>query len=150
MSSGCRRYLPCIWLLSTAQIAQAQDGAEANAMIEAQRAELREGLAEPSCAVDEFQPDTIVVCGETEDDAEQTRAVMSVLPPPIQSDRNLLGGLRDQPCWIAPRGGVCIRGGWAPPPVVLIDLDAIPEALTPEEEALVFTVEDAPPPETAP
>lgn len=40
---------------------------------------------------------------------------------------------------------VCHRIGSAPPPIYIIDLEAIPEALTPEEAALVFRAEDLPP-----
>ena len=39
---------------------------------------------------------------------------------------------------------VCHRMGKAPPPIYIIDLSAIPEALTPEEAALVFRAEDLP------
>lgn len=39
---------------------------------------------------------------------------------------------------------VCHRMGSAPPPIYIIDLSKIPEALTPEEAALVFRAEDAP------
>lgn len=41
---------------------------------------------------------------------------------------------------------VCIKGGWVPPQVHLIDLSAIPHALTEEEAAMVFRAEDGPPP----
>ncbi len=137
MSSGCRRVLPCIWLLLLPGMAAAQDSAEA---IEEQRADMRAAMAEPDCVQDPFQPDTITVCGETT--AEETREHMSVLPAPVQSDRVIFRGLTDPPCWIEPRGGVCLRGGFKPPQVVLIDLDAIPVALTPEEAALVSAVEE--------
>ena len=59
---------------------------------------------------------------------------------PVASDRVILPGLNDPPCWVVPTGGVCIRGGWKPPPVVLIDLDQFPDALTAEEAAGVFAV----------
>ncbi|KRA81449.1 hypothetical protein [Altererythrobacter sp. Root672] len=42
---------------------------------------------------------------------------------------------------------VCIKGGWVPPQVHLIDLSAIPVPLTEEEAAMVFRAEDGPPPE---
>lgn len=44
---------------------------------------------------------------------------------------------------------VCHRMGRAPPPIYIIDLSKIPEALTPEEAALVFRAEDTPTPEAA-
>ena len=43
----------------------------------------------------------------------------------------------------------CSKVGRTPPPVLIIDLSKIPEALTPEEAALVFRVEDPPSPEEA-
>jgi hypothetical protein len=39
---------------------------------------------------------------------------------------------------------VCMKVGRAPPPIYIIDLSKIPEALTPEDAALVFRAEDAP------
>jgi hypothetical protein len=38
----------------------------------------------------------------------------------------------------------CAGIGRDPPPILIIDLEAIPEALTPEEAALVFRAEDLP------
>ena len=38
----------------------------------------------------------------------------------------------------------CSKVGRAPPPIFIIDLAALPEALTPEEAALVFRAEDLP------
>ena len=43
----------------------------------------------------------------------------------------------------------CAGIGRDPPPVLLIDLEAIPEALTAEEAAHIFRVEDAPSPAAA-
>lgn len=42
---------------------------------------------------------------------------------------------------------VCVKGGWVPPQVHLIDLSAIPVPLTEEEAAMVYRAEDGPPPE---
>ena len=39
---------------------------------------------------------------------------------------------------------VCTKIGRAPPPILIIDLEALPEPLSPEEAALVFRAEDAP------
>jgi len=144
MSSGSRRTMFRMTLLImpivTANTAWAQDHEENTAaMAEQQRGELRDALTEPDCEGDEFQRDTIVVCGEAGAAAE-TREHMSVLPLPVASDRVILPGLNDPPCWVVPTGGVCIRGGWKPPPVVLIDLDQFPDALTAEEAAGVFAV----------
>ena len=142
--SSSRRALFSIALLVIPSIipvsAVAQD-ARAATIADQQRGEVRDALAEPDCERDEFQRDTIIVCGRAEAEAA-TRAVMSPLPAPVQSDRNLMGGLRDQPCWVTRVPGVvCMRGGFAPPPVVLIDLDKFPDALSAEEAAHVFAVE---------
>ena len=116
-----------------------------------QRAQLREDLARPEeCQPDAMQPDTIVVCGPVERRREQTRRAMSVLPQPIDPQVNQLDGLREPPCWDSGKATACFRGGWAPPPIYLIDLDAIPEALTPEQAEHVYRAEDLPPPEQAP
>jgi len=45
---------------------------------------------------------------------------------------------------------VCHRVGRAPEPVLMIDLAALPHALTPEEAALVFRAEDLPQTEATP
>jgi len=146
MSSGCKQALLRITLLvmpivaPTAARAQESAQAEAEEMAAEQQAELRDAIAPQDCARDEFQPDTIVVCGENS--AEETREHMSVLPRPVASDRVIQPGLNDPPCWVVPTGSVCIRGGWAPPPVVLIDLDQFPDALTPEKAAQVYAVEE--------
>lgn len=136
MSSRSRRIVLCIALLpaSTPLCAQTQSDPAAR-----QQAQLRDAIAEPECAVDPVQRDTIVVCGAVT--GEETRRVMSVLPAPVQSDRIRMQGLNDPPCWIESRGAACMRGGYAPPPVVLIDLDQFPDALPPEEARAVQRVE---------
>ena len=113
-----------------------------------QRAQLREDLARPEeCQPHAMQPDTIVVCGPVERRREETQRVMSVLPAPVDPQVNRLDGLREPPCWVSGDASVCLRGGWAPPKVYLIDLDAIPEALTPEEAEHVYRAEDGRGPE---
>ena len=132
--------------------AYAQDVPATSAeLIEQQRAEVESVLdRSEECAPDEMQPDVIVVCRDLTEAEDQTQAAMSPLPAPVQSDRNLIGGLREQPCWIKKTPGVlCARVGARPRQVILIDLDTIPEALTEEEAALVFRMEDLPP-ETVP
>ena len=116
-----------------------------------QRQQLREDLARPEeCQPDAMQPDTIVVCGPTERRREETQRAMSVLPAPIDPQVNQLEDLREPPCWVTGNATACIRGGWAPPPIYLIDLDAIPEALTAEEAEHVYRAEDLPTPEQQP
>ena len=119
-------------------------------LAERQRSQLREDLARPEdCVADAMQPDTIVVCGDVGERAEQTRRAMSVLPQAVDPQVNQLDGLREPPCWVTGKKP-CLRGGWAPPPIYLIDLDAIPDALTPEEAEHVYRAEDLPPQGAAP
>ena len=116
-----------------------------------QREQLREDLARPEeCQPDAMQPDTIVVCGPVERRREETQRVMSVLPPPVDPQVNRLDGLREPPCWVSGDASVCLRGGWAPPPIHLIDFDAIPDALSPEEAEHVYRAEDLRAPEQQP
>ena len=145
MSSGCKHAVFSMTLLVILTItpadAHAQDaGGDAAAMAQQQSGEVRDALAEPDCEQDEFQRDTIVVCAEMGEE-EATRAVMSVLPEPLVVQVNELEGLREPPCWVTGRWP-CGRFGFAPPPVVLIDLDQFPDALTAEEAAQVYAVED--------
>ena len=115
-----------------------------------QRAQLREELARPEeCLPDAMQPDTIVVCRSVGQRRDETGRAMSVLPAPVDPQVNQLDGLREPPCWVTGKQP-CLRGGWAPPPIYLIDLDAIPEALTPEEAEHVYRAEDLPPGDAPP
>ncbi len=75
---------------------------------------------------------------------------MSVLPAPVDPQIDRLYGLREPPCWVTGNATACIRGGWAPPPIHVIDLDAIPEALTPEEAEHVYRAQDMPAPQQMP
>jgi hypothetical protein len=93
----------------------------------------------------------IVVCRRLEDPeqfraaspTERANAAGRMPPDPIPSAPYVLG---------LPECGVevtCHRIGRTPPPIYIIDLAAIPEALTPEEAALVFRAEDRLSPEAA-
>ena len=105
-------------------------------------------------SVDESRPEAcpapvgneIVVCRRLEDPdqfrvaspTERANAAGQMPPDPIPQAPYVLG---------LPECGVevvCHRIGRAPPPIYIIDLEAIPEALTPEEAALVFRAEDRP------
>jgi hypothetical protein len=92
-----------------------------------------------------------VVCRQLEDPdqfrvaspTERANAADEMPPDPIPQAPYVLG---------LPECGVevtCHRFGRTPPPIYIIDLSAIPEALTPEESALVFRAEDQPTPEAA-
>lgn len=98
------------------------------------------GGAEP-CRTEEQEEGIILVCRELTD-AER---YLSPLPRQVDSDRSIIPGLTDPPCWVQPRagGGLCIRLGWAPEPAVMVDLSAFPERLTDEEAKHVVAVEAA-------
>ena len=115
--------------------------------------------ARETYSVDETRPEAcpapvgneIVVCRRIEDPdqfrvaspTERANAAGEMPPDPIPSAPYVLG---------LPECGVevtCHRIGRTPPPIYIIDLAALPEALTPEEAALVFRAEDGPSPEAA-
>lgn len=92
--------------------------------------------AEP-CEQEVREDGAIVVCRELPD----SERYMSPLPKPVESDRTVIPGLTDPPCWVEPRGGVCIRIGSVPEYPPLIDLSAFPEPLSEEEAAAVSVIE---------
>lgn len=109
-------------------------------------------------SVDERRPEPcpapvgneIVVCRQLEDPerfrvaspTERAYAAGRMPPDPIPSAPHLLGLPSCEEVQ-------CMAVGRTPPPIYIIDLTAIPEALTPEEAALVFRAEDLPSPEEA-
>jgi len=100
-------------------------------------------LVEAQPCADQVREDgAIVVCREREDPARY----MSVLPAPVEVRSNQIDGLREPPCWVTGRQP-CHRMGFAPPPALMIDLDAIPEALPQEQADLVYRAEEAAPAE---
>jgi hypothetical protein len=90
------------------------------------------------------KPGEIVVCPT---DPEQFR-VESPTEEAIRNGEPMPDGLPRAPYVLGlPECGVevvCHRVGRAPEPVLLIDLEALPHPLTPEEAALVFRAEDLP------
>lgn len=92
--------------------------------------------AEP-CEQDIREDGVIVVCRELPD----SERYMSPLPRPVESDRTVIPGLTEPPCWVEPRGGVCIRIGSVPEYPPIIDLSAFPEPLSEEDAAAVRTIE---------
>jgi hypothetical protein len=110
--------------------------------------------AREAYAVEEPEPDPcpaplgqeIVVCAKVDRPSDQRlpspteRAYANdeMPPDPIPRAPNVFG---IPPCKAY---AFCSKMGRAPPPVLIIDLEAIPEALTPEEAALVFRAEDLP------
>ena len=94
------------------------------------------------------KPNEIVVCAP---DPNEYR-VPSSLDDAIEAGRAVPDGVPRAPdvLGLLPCEAVgCISIGKDPPPIYLIDLDAIPVALTPEEAALVFRAEDPPTPAEA-
>ncbi|APE27623.1 hypothetical protein BMF35_a0794 [Aurantiacibacter gangjinensis] len=93
---------------------------------------------------------TIVVCRER----PETERYRSPLPRPVQSDRRHVPGLTDPPCWVSNPEAVgtlaCMRMGYAPEPVLMVDLTQFPEDLTAEEAAAIVEVAPEEPEEGAP
>lgn len=93
------------------------------------------------CETQPQDDDVILVCRTLEDD----EAYRSPLPAPTASDRPIIPGLNDPPCWVTDPGAVgttgCIRFGSAPPAAVIIDLTQFPEPLDAEHAAAVLRVE---------
>lgn len=89
------------------------------------------------CEEDIREDGAIVVCRELTD----SQRYMSPLPKPVESDRTIIPGLTDPPCWVQPRGGVCVRFGSVPEYPPIIDLSAFPEPLSEEDAAAVSAVE---------
>lgn len=124
------------WLLVSPAIAQQAYGPETTEDV-ADESHDAPAEAEP-CEAQEQEDGVIIVCRELPD-SERYR---SPLPRPVQSDRRVIPGLTDPPCWVQPRegGGVCIRVGWAPEPAIMVDLTIYPEKLTEEEAEHVSAV----------
>ncbi|WP_340588112.1 hypothetical protein [Erythrobacter alti] len=102
-------------------------------------APLPPSASEP-CETEVQEEGVILVCRELTD----SERYMSPLPKPTQSDRVIMPGLNDPPCWVTNPGPGCIRFGYAPEPALMIDVTAFPEPLSDEEAELVSEVEDAP------
>ncbi|RPF71308.1 hypothetical protein [Aurantiacibacter spongiae] len=93
------------------------------------------GAAADACDPDAVQADgTIVVCAPK----DETELYMSPLPKPVKSDRRIIPGLTDPPCWVTNPGPFCIRFGSVPPYPPIIDMTAFPEPLSEEDAARVF------------
>ena len=100
-------------------------------------------LIEPEPCEEEVRDDgVIVVCREL----PESERYMSPLPRPVQSDRQIIPGLTDPPCWVVPRGTVCVRMGSVPEYPPLVDLSVYPEPLSEEDAALVSEIEPGEPP----
>ena len=92
------------------------------------------------CETQTRQDGAILVCRELPD----SQRYRSPLPRPVQSDRTVIDGLTDPPCWVThpelEGTPACMRIGWAPPPALMVDLTIYPEKLTEEEAEHVEAV----------
>lgn len=93
-------------------------------------------VEEQPCETETQEDGVILVCRELTD----SERYMSPLPKPVPSDRTIIPGLTDPPCWVtgAPN---CIRFGWVPEPAIMVDVTAFPEPLSNEEAARVTAIE---------
>lgn len=105
-----------------------------------EEAPLPASASEP-CETEVQEEGVILVCRELSD----SERYLSPLPRPTRSDRVIIPGLTDPPCWVTNPAAVgtpsCIRFGYAPEPALMIDVTAFPEPLSAEEAALVSEVE---------
>lgn len=92
--------------------------------------------ASQPCETQAQEDGVILVCREL----TESERYMSPLPREVQSDRVIMPGLNDPPCWVTNPGAGCIRMGWAPEPAIMIDVTAFPEELSEEELAAVSAV----------
>ena len=124
-----------------AQDGEAAQGRTAEEMIEVARETWR---APELRGCPEAKPGEIVVCKED----EEKYSVESSLDEAIREGRPVPDGIPRAPYVFGlPECGVeveCHRFGRAPEPRLMIDLAALPHALTPEEAAHVFRAEDLP------
>lgn len=94
-------------------------------------------VEEEPCETQAQEDGVILVCRELTD----SERYMSPIPKPVESDRAIIPGLTDPPCWVTNPGPGCIRFGWAPEPAIMVDLSVFPEPLSSEEAAQVVEVE---------
>ena len=92
------------------------------------------------CEQTQSEDGVIVVCREL----PESERYMSPLPRPVQSDRRMIPGLNDPPCWVTNPGPGCVRFGWAPEPAIMVDTTAFPEELSEEDKARVIAIAPAP------
>lgn len=91
------------------------------------------------CETEPTEDGVIVVCRELEEE-ERYR---DPLPAPVASDRVIISEIETPPCWVVNTGGLCLRGGWVPPPVLLVDVSDFPEKLSEEHRAAIVAVESS-------
>lgn len=94
------------------------------------------------CETEAQEDGVILVCRELEDQ-ERFR---SPIPREVRSDRHIIPGLTDPPCWVTNPDSVgtasCMRVGWVPERAIIVDVTAFPEPLSDEDAALVSEAEE--------
>ena len=94
------------------------------------------------CETEAQEDGVILVCRELEDQ-ERYR---SPIPREVQSDRHMIPGLNDPPCWVTNPSAVgtpaCVRMGWVPPRAIIVDVTAFPEPLSEEDAARVTAIDE--------
>ncbi len=96
------------------------------------------------CETQAQEENVILVCREL----TESERYRSPIPREVQSDRAIIPGLTDPPCWVTNPELVgtmaCMRVGYVPPPAIIVDLTQFPEPLEPADAALVSEVEADP------
>ena len=93
----------------------------------------------PECDSEQVDENTIVVCREL----PSPERYMSPLPRKVESDRQIIPGLTDPPCWVQGLGPpACIRFGSVPEPAYMVDFSKLPEALEHEVAEKVSALPD--------
>lgn len=107
-------------------------------------------MEERPCETEVAEDGAILVCREL----EETERYLSPIPREVESDRPIIPGLTDPPCWVTNPEAVgtmaCMRVGFAPEPAIMIDVSAFPEPLSAEDAALVVEVDADPDRESGP
>ncbi|MBH5321518.1 hypothetical protein I5L03_02825 [Erythrobacter sp. JGD-13] len=102
-------------------------------------------VEERPCETEATEEGVILVCRQL----DETERYRSPIPREVQSDRTVIPGLTDPPCWVTNPGAVgtsaCIRVGYAPEPAYMLDFSTLPEPLASDQVELVTEVENAAP-----
>ncbi|WP_271078955.1 hypothetical protein [Aurantiacibacter sp. MUD61] len=99
-------------------------------------------VEERPCETQTREDGAILVCRQV----DETKRYRSPLPREVQSDRRIIPGLTDPPCWVTNPGAVgtpsCMRVGYAPEPAYMLDFSTLPEPLASDEAEQVTEVEN--------
>jgi len=106
-------------------VALGQDVDRTQEMIDNQKAMIHLAPETPRCPRDLLN-DAIVVCAR--DESPRYRISSTLEDNPGSDAARKTGQLVPPDVSGLPKCGVCIRGGWAPPPVYYVDVTKLPEA----------------------